>query len=136
LRRMADHIANHRTSAGRRNVIIAGAYLFGCWTTRAVGSVLLLSALGFAFSPTTGLCVLCLSAAASVIPITSGGAVANVGATAGILLALGAGKDLAINFSLASGLLLVVSATAAGVVGVMFSVATTLLRRRSPLGLV
>jgi uncharacterized membrane protein YbhN (UPF0104 family) len=131
LRRMSEHIANHRTVSGRRNVIAAGAYLFGCWTTRAVGSVLLLSALGLAFSPATGLCVLCLSAAAAVIPITSGGAVANVGATAGILLALGAGKDVAINFSLASGLLLVTSATVAGLVGASLSVGSTLLRRRA-----
>jgi uncharacterized membrane protein YbhN (UPF0104 family) len=135
LRRMVGEIASHRSVTGRRNAIVAGAYLLGCWTTRAVGSVLLLSALGLAFSPTTGLCVLCLSAAASVIPITSGGAVANVGATAGVLLALGAGKDVAINFSLASGLLLVTSATVAGLVGVLLSVASALLRRRGSLGL-
>jgi hypothetical protein len=50
--------------------------------------------------------VICLGAAAGVIPITSGGAVVNAGASAAILLALGVGKDIAINFSLASGLLL------------------------------
>ena len=38
------------------------------------------------------------------VPITSGGAVVNAGAAAAILLALGVGKDIAINFSLASGL--------------------------------
>jgi hypothetical protein len=103
-----DHISAHNSRHGRRSAIVAGFYLLGCWTTRAVGSALLLGALGFAFSPTTALVVLCLSAAAGVIPITAGGAVANVGATAGILLALGVGKDLAINFSLASRLLLVV----------------------------
>ena len=54
--------------------------------------------------------MICLSAAAGVIPITSGGAVVGAGATAGILLALGVGRDIAINFSLASGLLLVTSA--------------------------
>ena len=57
--------------------------------------------------------VICLGAAAGVIPITSGGAVVNAGAAAGILLLLGVGKDIAINFSLASGLLLVGSALAA-----------------------
>ena len=51
-----------------------------------------------------------LAAAAGVVPITSGGVVVGAGATAGILLALGVGKDIAINFSLASGLLLVGSA--------------------------
>jgi len=129
--RLAAHVSHHRTPQGRRSAIVAAGYLLGCWTTRAVGSALLLSALGFAFSPQTALCVLCLSAAAAVIPITSGGAVANVGATAGILLALGAGKDVAINFSLASGLLLVTSGAVAGLVGVGFSVAGSLQQRRA-----
>jgi hypothetical protein len=93
---------------------------------------LLLSALGFAFSPTTALCVLCLSAAAGVVPITAGGAVANVGATAAILLALGVGKNTAINFSLASGLLLITSASAAALAGLTLSVATHALARRGP----
>lgn len=133
LRRVSDHVSVHRAAGGRRSAIIAGLYLFTCWTTRAVGSVLLLSALGFRFSPSTTLCVLCLSAAAGVIPITAGGAAANVGATAGILLALGVGRDIAINFSLASGLLLVTSASAAALSGVAVSVGTRLLtQRRTP----
>jgi Lysylphosphatidylglycerol synthase TM region len=132
LLRVSDHVSAHRTRNGRRHAIVAGVYLLGCWTTRAVGSALLLSALGFAFSPTIALCVLCLSAAAGVIPITAGGAVANVGATAGILLALGVGKDIAINFSLASGLLLITSASAAALSGVTLSLATRTLARRRP----
>lgn len=132
LHAVSDHVAAHRTRSGRRNAIGAGFYLFGCWTTRAVGSALLLSALGFAFSPTTALCVICLSAAAGVLPITAGGAVANVGATAGILLALGVGRDVAINFSLASGLLLITSASAAALSGLALSVATSALARRRP----
>ena len=71
-----------------------------------------------------------MSAAAGVIPITAGGAVANVGATAGILLALGAGKDVAINFSLASGLLLVSSASAAALCGLTLSIATCAIAKR------
>lgn len=130
--RVADHVSAHRTQRGRRSAIVAGFYLFACWTTRAVGSALLLSALGFAFSPTTALCVLCLSAAAGVVPITAGGAVANVGATAAILLALGVGRNIAINFSLASGLLLVTSATAAALCGFVFSLTTSALARRRP----
>jgi uncharacterized membrane protein YbhN (UPF0104 family) len=130
LRRVSDHVSAHRAPGGRRNAIVAGLYLFTCWTTRAIGSVLLLSALGFRFSPSTTLCVLCLSAAAGVIPITAGGAAANVGATAGILLALGVGKDIAINFSLASGLLLVTSASVAALSGVGMSLATRVLARR------
>jgi hypothetical protein len=125
-------ISKPLTQRGRRSAILAGLYLFACWTTRAVGSALLLSALGFAFSPKTALCVLCLGAAAGVIPITAGGAVANAGATAGILLALGVGKDIAINFSLASGLLLVTSASAAALSGLALSVAAHALPRRHP----
>jgi len=130
LRRISDHVVAHKAAGGRRNAIVAGFYLFTCWTTRAVGSVLLLSALGFRFSPSTTLCVVCLSAAASVIPITAGGAAANVGATAGILLALGVGKDIAINFSLASGLLLVTSASAAAVSGLVISTGTRAITQR------
>jgi uncharacterized membrane protein YbhN (UPF0104 family) len=129
MQKLSEHISAHRTRRGRRSALLASLYLFGCWTSRALGSTLLLSALGFAFSPTTALCVLCLSAAAGVIPITAGGAIANVGATAGILLALGAGKDLAINFSLASGLLLVASASTAALCGVTLSVAARARRR-------
>jgi hypothetical protein len=132
LQRVSDHVSAHRTQRGRRSAILAGFYLFACWTTRAVGSALLLSAFGFAFSPKTALCVLCLSAAAGVIPITAGGAVANVGATAGILFALGVGKDIAINFSLASGLLLVSSAGGAALAGVALSVTAQALARRHP----
>jgi uncharacterized membrane protein YbhN (UPF0104 family) len=135
LRSVSDHVAAQSAAAGRRNTIIAGLYLFTCWTTRAVGSVLLLTALGFHFSPSTTLCVLCLSAAAGVIPITAGGAVANVGATAGILLALGVGRDIAINFSLASGLLLVTSATAAALSGLVFSIGTRAFALRTHVGL-
>jgi hypothetical protein len=130
LHRISDHVSAHRAAAGRRNAIVAGLYLFTCWTTRALGSVLLLNALGFRFSPTTTLCVLCLSAAAGVVPITAGGAAANVGATAGILLALGVGKDIAINFSLASGLLLVTSASAAALCGLAASIGMRVLTQR------
>lgn len=132
LQRVSDHVAAHRAPGGRRNAMIAGAYLFTCWSTRALGSALLLSALGFKFSPSTTLCVLCLSAAAGVIPITAGGAAANLGATAGILLALGVGKDVAINFSLASGLLIITSASAAAFAGVALSVTMRVLAERRP----
>ena len=132
LQRVSDHVSAHRTRRGRRCALVAGAYLFACWTTRAAGSALLLSGLGFTFSPTTALCVLCLSAAAGVIPITAGGAIANVGATAGILLALGVGKNTAINFSLASGLLVITSASAAALAGVAMSLALRTITRRRP----
>jgi hypothetical protein len=121
LRTVAAHVSGHRSPAGRRNATVAGLYLFACWNARAAGSVLLLSALGMRFSPTTALCLICLSAAAGVLPITAGGAVANMGAAAAILLALGAGRTVAINFPLASGLLLVTSAMAAALAGVALS---------------
>jgi uncharacterized membrane protein YbhN (UPF0104 family) len=130
LRRVSDHVSAHRAPGRRRSVLVAGLYLFICWTTRAIGSALLLTALGFNFSPSTTLCVLCLSAAAGVIPITAGGAIANVGATAAILLALGVGRNIAINFSLASGLLLITSATAAALSGVSLSLVTSALAKR------
>ena len=131
LRTISDHVARHTTTRGRRDATVAWFYLFACWSTRAFGSAALLSALGLSFSPATALSVICLAAAAGVIPITSGGAVVNAGATAGILLALGVGKEIAINFSLASGLLLVVSATVAALFGVLGSVAIRAGARRN-----
>ena len=112
-----------------RSTAIAAACLAGCWTTRALGSALLLRAIGVGFSPTIALVVLCMAAAASIVPITAGGAFASLGATAGVLLALGASRDAAINFSLASGLLLNGAALAAGVTGVAVSLVLTLRRR-------
>ncbi len=132
LRRAASHIQDHRSRRGRRNAMIAGMYLFSCWTVRATGTALLLTALGLSFSPATALCVLCLCAATGVVPITAGGAVANAGAAAAILFALGAGKNIAINFSLASGLLLLMSAGVAAVVGFAFSFTARVIASRRP----
>jgi uncharacterized membrane protein YbhN (UPF0104 family) len=126
LHALGEHVARHTTAPGRRDALVAWCYLFACWSTRAFGSAALLSALGFRFSPQTALAVICLGAAASVIPITSGGAVVNAGAAAAILLALGVGKDVAINFSLASGLILVTSAVAASICGVLASLTNRL----------
>jgi hypothetical protein len=131
LHTISEHVARHTSTGGRRDSIAAWFYLFACWSTRAFGSAALLSALGLSFSPTTALAVICLSAAASVIPITSGGAVVNAGAAAGILLALGVGRNIAINFSLASGLLLVMSATVAALAGVAASFTIRALERRN-----
>jgi uncharacterized membrane protein YbhN (UPF0104 family) len=130
LRTVAEHVSAYKTTEGRRSAAVAGLYLLACWSTRALGTALLLNALGFRFSPTTALCVLCLSAAAGVVPITAGGLVASVGATAAILLTLGVGRDIAINFSLASGLLLASSATLAAICGAALSLATSALKRR------
>jgi hypothetical protein len=114
---LARRAAEHATGKPRE-AVIAWAFLVGCWSSRAFGSTLLLAALGVGFSPNLALVVLCLSAAASLIPVASGGAVANVGATAAILLALGVHKEQAINFGLASGLLLCTTAAFAAAAGV------------------
>ena len=130
LRTVAGHVSAHKASPGRGSASIAAVYLLACWTARALGSVLLLSALGLRFSPTIALCVICLSAAAGVVPVTAGGLAVSVGATAAILLTLGVGKDIAINFSLASGLLVTSSAALAALCGAALSITTMALARR------
>ena len=84
---------------------------------------------GVGFSPTLALVILCMAAAASILPITAGGAIVSVGATSGVLLALGVTQDAAINFSLASGMLLTGSALAATVIGVGGSLFFSVRRR-------
>ncbi|HEU5211697.1 MAG TPA: lysylphosphatidylglycerol synthase domain-containing protein [Gaiellaceae bacterium] len=119
--------------ADTRGTLVAGAFLFGCWTSRALGSTCLLMALGTGFTPRLAIVVLCLAAAAAVIPVTAGGAVAGMGATAAILLALGTSKNVAINFSLASATLLTLAALTAALIGVTGSVVVGV-RGRQPLG--
>jgi hypothetical protein len=98
---------------------------------RVLGSALLLSALGVGFSPPFALVVICLAAATSILPITAGGAIVNVGTTSAVLLALGVTQRAAIN-SLASGVLLTFSALAATLVGIAGSILITLQRRHQP----
>ena len=114
-----------------RPTLVAGVLLLGCWTSRALGSTLLLNALGVRFSPTLALVVLCMSGATSILPITAGGAVAGMGTTAGVLLALGVSKNVALNFSLASGLLLTSAALTAAALGLTGSLLLTLRARRA-----
>jgi hypothetical protein len=110
--------------------LVAGLLLLGCWTSRALGSTLLLSALGVRFSPILALVVLCMSGATSILPITAGGAVAGMGTTAGVLFALGVSKGVAVNFSLASGLMLTGAALAAAALGVSGSLLHSFRGRR------
>ena len=110
--------------------LVAGLLLLGCWTSRALGSTLLLSALGVRFSPTLAVVVLCMSAATAILPITAGGAVAGMGTTAGVLFALGVSKGTAVNFALASGLLLTGAALAAAALGLGGSLLLTFRARR------
>lgn len=128
LSKLVGRVADHPRGT-TREAVVAWFFLLGCWSTRAVGSTFLLAALGVGFSPTLALVVLCISAAASLIPVASGGVVANVGATAAVLLALGVQHGEAINFGLASGLLLCGTAAAAAGVGLAASVASGLYRR-------
>jgi hypothetical protein len=114
-----------------RPTLVAGLLLLGCWTSRALGSTFLLSALGVRFSPTLALVVVCVSAATAILPITAGGAVAGMGTTAGVLFALGVSKNVALNFSLASGLLLTSAALTAAALGLSGSLLLTLRARRA-----
>jgi hypothetical protein len=118
------------SAARTRSTFAAGAFLVGCWWTRALGNTLLLWALGVGFSPTYALVILCMAAAASILPITAGGAIVGVGATSGVLLALGVPTREAVNFSLASGLLLTSSALVAAVIGICGSLLFAFNRRR------
>lgn len=122
------HVAN--STRFSRRTVVAGLLLLGCWTSRALGSALLLSALGVRFSPTLALVVLCMSGATSIIPITAGGVVAGMGTTAGVLFALGVSKGVAVNFSLASGLMLTGAALAAAALGLGGSLLLSLRGRR------
>jgi hypothetical protein len=118
------------SAARTSSTLAAGVLLLGCWLSRALGSTLLLWALGVGFSPGIALLILCLAAAASILPITAGGAIVSVGATSGVLLAVGVPTRAAVNFSLASGLLLTSTALVAGVVGASLSLLLAVNRRR------
>jgi uncharacterized membrane protein YbhN (UPF0104 family) len=118
------------SAARTSSTLAAGVLLLGCWLMRALGNTLLLWALGVGFSPGIALLILCLSAAASILPITAGGAIVGVGATSGVLLAVGVPTRAAVNFSLASGLLLTSSALVAAFVGAGVSLLLTVNRRR------
>jgi uncharacterized membrane protein YbhN (UPF0104 family) len=123
LRRVGNHVGVSRST------FVAAGFLFGCWAFRALGCALLLSALGAGFSPPLALVVICLAAATSILPITAGGAIVNIGTTSVVLLGLGVTQQAAINFSLASGMLLTLSALAAAVVGAAGSTLLTMQRR-------
>jgi Lysylphosphatidylglycerol synthase TM region len=127
LERIFISVGDHATIS--RATFAASGFLFGCWTMRALGSALLLGALGVGSSPKLALVILCMAAAASILPITAGGAIVSVGATSGVLLALGVARSAAINFSLASGMLLTMSALAAAIIGVAGSLWLTLRQR-------
>lgn len=120
------------TAGLTRSTLVAGVMLFACWTFRVLGSVFLLLALGGGFSPTLALVALCIAGATSILPITAGGAIAGMAATAGVLFALGVSRDVAINFPLASGFLLTAAALAAAVVGFGGSLVTVLRGRQPP----
>jgi uncharacterized membrane protein YbhN (UPF0104 family) len=105
------------TSPVARSTLAAAGLLFACWIARICAGTCLLVALGGGFSPGVIVVVLCMAGLVSIVPITAGGGAATLGATAAVLLALGVSKDVAINFSLASALLVAVAALAAALVG-------------------
>jgi hypothetical protein len=118
-----------------RSTCLAGAFLLGCWVMRATGNTILLAALGVGFSPKVALVIVCLSAAASIVPITAGGAIVSIGTTSAILVGLGVSGERAVNFSLSSGMLLTGSALIAALVGVTGSRVLTVRRRHAALSL-
>jgi Lysylphosphatidylglycerol synthase TM region len=128
LHMIREYVARYRTSSGRNDAVVAWVYLLAGWSMRACGCAALLAAFGLSFSPNAALTVICISAAAGVTPITLGGAAANAGTTAATLLALGVGRDIAINYSLASGLLMVMSAVTASAFGVALAMSGRLRR--------
>ncbi|TMK61527.1 MAG: hypothetical protein E6G14_12215 [Actinobacteria bacterium] len=130
-RRLAAICARVSEGTFSRSTFAAGGFLLGCWLMRALGNTLLLAALGVGFSPTFALVILCMSAAASILPITAGGAIAGVGATSVVLVALGVAGKQAVNFSLAAGLLLTTSALVAATAGVAGSLLLTFRRRHN-----
>jgi hypothetical protein len=75
-----------------------------------------------------------MSGAMAILPITAGGVVAGMGTTAGVLFALGVSKNVALNFSLASGLLLTSAALIAAGIGLTGSLLLTLRTRRALAG--
>jgi hypothetical protein len=118
------------SAACSSSTFAAAGFLGGCWLMRALGNTLLLWALGIGFSPTFALVVLCMAAAASIVPITAGGAIVSIGATSGVLLTLGVPTRVAVNFSLASGLLLTSTALVAAIAGTGGSLLFAFNRRR------
>ncbi len=121
-RRVGEHTA-------WRSTFSAGGFLLGCWLMRGTGNTLLLIAFGVGFSPTLALVVLCMAAAASILPITAGGALVSIGATSGVLVGLGVSGAHAVNFSLAAGLLLTSCALIAAFIGIAGSLLLTVRRR-------
>ena len=122
--------ASATTRGFSRSTFVAGGFLFGCWPMRALGSTFLLSALGVGFSPTFALVVICLAAAASILPITAGGAIVEHRRDVRRAARARGAEGAAVNFSLASGLLLTSAALVAAVVGVGGSLLFTLQRRK------
>jgi hypothetical protein len=77
-----------------------------------------------------------MSAATAILPITAGGVVAGMGTTVGVLFALGVSHSVAVNFALASGLLLTGAALAATALGLSGSLLLTFRAWRPPTALI
>src|SRR5678816_1454130 len=77
-----------------------------------------------------------MSGATSILPITAGGAVAGMGTTAGVLLALGVSKGVVVNFALGAGLMLTGSALAAAALGLSGSLLLSFRGRRPFAGVI
>ena len=89
------------------------------WLVRALGLLLLLSALGVSLSFPLAIAFLCGAAAAGALPVAPAGAATQAGAGAAILIGSGVGTSQAIAFAAASQALLIF----AGAAVVLFALA-------------
>ena len=115
---------NDRTTAPG-DAVKAWAFVSASWVVRCAAVIILLDALALHTSVPLALGFLCATAAAAALPIAPGGAVAQLGAGAGFLVATGTRTSDAVAFSVAAQTLIVL----AGAVVVAIAAAAPLARR-------
>jgi hypothetical protein len=109
--RLVAQAASRRVVAGE-DLCAAIGYLALFWAARALGTLLLLAAMGISSSPAAAVIVVTLMAASAVLPVGFMGSLAQVGSAAAALAALGVAADRAVTFGLASSLLVLLAGAA------------------------
>jgi hypothetical protein len=99
----------HERSPCARDAGKAAVLVHASWLVRVVGVLLLLGGLGFGLSMPLALLFLCAGAASAALPIGPGGAVAQAGGGAVILVASGVASSQALDFALATQTLAVLA---------------------------
>lgn len=112
--RLGRWMSQHTTSP--LEAAKAWGFVATAWTLRAAAVLVLLDALALHTSVPLALGFICATAAAAALPIAPGGAVAQLGAGAGFLVAMGTHTQEAVAFSVAAQSLIVLAG--ACVVGV------------------